>query len=303
MQRAPGLFQILRGVIDATIQAGRETGHFLLLGSASIDLLRQSSESLAGRISYLELAPFDVTELPQDQGEALGVRGGFPRRVLATSDQASARWRDAFITTYLERAIPQLGPPIPATTLRRFWTMLAHRQGALLNASDVARALAVDGKTVAAYIDLMVDRLLLRRLPPLHAHVGKRLTRSPKVYLRDSGLVHALVRLDTLEDVLSHPVAGASFEGHVIETRIRASPPRTEASFYRAAAGAGIDLVPDMPGGRRSRLRSGDQAPPDWKRDVISLSMTSNRPGLSSSMTARNAIQRVRALKRSVWPN
>jgi len=193
VQRAPGLFQILRGVIDETIQAGRETGQFLLLGSASIDLLRQSSESLAGRISYLELASCDVTELPHDQGEALWVRGGFPRSVLATSDEASARWRDAFITTYLERDIPQLGPRIPSTTLRRFWPMLAHRQGALLNASDLARALAVDGKTVAAYIDLMVDLLLLRRLPPLHANVGKRLTRSPKVYLRDSGLVHALL--------------------------------------------------------------------------------------------------------------
>lgn len=236
------------------------------------------------------------------------MRGGFSRSVLATSDEASARWRDAFITTCLERDIPQLGPRIPSTTLRRFWTMLAHRQGALLNASDLARALAVDGKTVAAYIDLTVDLLLLRRLPPLHANVGKRLTRSPKVYLGDSGRVHALLRLDTLEDVLSHPVAGASFEGHVIETLIRASPPRTQASFYHTAAGAKIDPVLDMPGGRRwvieiSRLRSGDQAPEDWKRDVISPSMTSNRPGLSSSMTARNARGRVRALKRSVWPN
>jgi predicted AAA+ superfamily ATPase len=208
VQRAPGLFQVLRGVIDENIHAGRETGQFLLLGSASIELLKQSSESLAGRIAYLELGPIDVLEASSAQAEALWVRGGFPRSLLAKSDEASARWREAFITTYLERDIPQLGPRIPATTLRRFWTMLAHRQGALLNAAELARALAVDGKTVAKYIDLMVDLLMVRRLQPLHANIGKRLTKSPKTYVRDSGLVHSLLRLDNLDDVLGHPVAG-----------------------------------------------------------------------------------------------
>jgi hypothetical protein len=251
VQRAPGLFQVMRGVIDDNIRAGRETGQFLLLGSASIELLKQSSESLAGRIAYLELGPIDVTEVSSAQAEALWVRGGFPRSFLARSDEASASWREAFITTYLERDIPQLGPRIPATTLRRFWTMLAHRQGALLNAAELARALAVDGKTVAKYLDLMVDLLMVRRLQPLHANVGKRLTKSPKTYVRDSGLVHSLLRLENLDDVLGHPVAGGSWEGHVIETLISVAPPRTDASFYRTSAGAELDLVLDMPGGER----------------------------------------------------
>ena len=251
VQRAPGLFQVLRGIIDDNIRAGRETGQFLLLGSASIELLKQSSESLAGRIAYLELGSIDVTEVSPPKAEALWVRGGFPRSLLAKSDESSATWREAFITTYLERDIPQLGPRIPATTLRRFWTMLAHRQGAPLNAAEIARSLAVDGKTVAKYLDLMVDLLMVRRLQPLHANAGKRLTKSPKTYVRDSGLVHSLLRLDTLSDILGHPIAGASWEGHVIETLIGAAPPRTEASFYRTATGVELDLVLDMPGGER----------------------------------------------------
>lgn len=251
VQRAPGLFRVLRGVIDENIRAGREVGQFLLLGSASVELLKQSSESLAGRIAYLELGPVDVTEVSPNQSEALWLRGGFPRSLLSKSDESSATWREAFITTYLERDIPQLGPRIPATTLRRFWTMLAHRQGAPLNAAEIARSLAVDGKTVAKYLDLMVDLLMVRRLPPLHANVGKRLTKSPKTYVRDSGLVHSLLRLDTLNDILGHPIAGASWEGHAVETLIGAAPPRTEASFYRTATGVELDLVLDMPGGER----------------------------------------------------
>lgn len=251
IQRLSGLFQVLRGTIDDNIRAGRETGQFLLLGSASIELLKQSSESLAGRIAYLELGPIDVSEVEPDEASTLWVRGGFPRSLLAKSDGASARWREAFITTYLERDIPQLGSRIPAATLRRFWTMLAHRQGAPLNAAEIARSLAVDGKTIAKYLDLLVDLLLVRRLPPLHANLGKRLAKSPKTYVRDSGLVHSLLRLDTLNDILGHPVAGASWEGHVIETLIAAAPPRTEASFYRTATGLELDLVLDLPGGKR----------------------------------------------------
>lgn len=251
IQRLSGLFQVLRGIIDDNIRAGRETGQFLLLGSASIELLKQSSESLAGRIAYLELGPIDVSEVEPDEASTLWVRGGFPRSLLAKSDGASARWREAFITTYLERDIPQLGSRIPAATLRRFWTMLAHRQGAPLNAAEIARSLAVDGKTIAKYLDLLVDLLLVRRLPPLHANLGKRLAKSPKTYVRDSGLVHSLLRLDTLNDILGHPVAGASWEGHVIETLIAAAPPRTEASFYRTATGLELDLVLDLPGGKR----------------------------------------------------
>jgi uncharacterized protein len=255
VQRAPGLFQVLRGLIDERIRAGEPAGHFLLLGSASMDLLRQSSESLAGRIAYLELGPFDPREVdPPGQSPLqarLWSRGGFPRSFLAETDADSVTWRASFIRTYLERDIPQLGPRIPAETLRRFWTMLAHAQGGLHNAAELARALAVDGKTVAGYLDLMVDLLLVRRLPPYFANVRKRLVKSPKVYVRDSGLVHTLLRLDTLDDLLGHPVAGASWEGFVIETLLRAAPERTAASFYRTATGVELDLVLELPGNRR----------------------------------------------------
>lgn len=251
VQRAPGLFQVLRGLIDSQARKGREAGLFLLLGSAAVDLLQQSSESLAGRIAYLELGPLDALEVTPEQAQPLWLRGGFPRSFLARSDDSSAAWRDAFITTYLERDIPQLGPRIAAETLRRFWTMLAHRQGALLNAAELARSLGVDGKTVAAYLDLMVDLLLVRRLPPLHANIGKRLVKSPKVYVRDSGLVHSLLGIETIDQLLGHPIAGASWEGHVIETLIAAAPPRSLATFFRTAAGAEVDLVLDLPGGGR----------------------------------------------------
>jgi uncharacterized protein len=251
VQRAPGLFQTLRGLIDERIQAGEAAGHFLLLGSASIDLLRQASESLAGRIATLELTPFTALEIDPAQQSRLWVRGGFPRSWLADSEEHSVIWREHFIRTYLERDIPQLGPRIPAETLRRFWTMLAHAQGGLLNAAELARALAVDGKTVARYLDLMVDLLLVRRLPPYFANVGKRLVKSPKVYVRDSGLVHTLLRLDDLDDLLGHPVAGASWEGFVIENLLRAAPERTQASFYRTATGVEADLVLELPGDRR----------------------------------------------------
>jgi len=250
VQRAPGLFQTLRGLIDERIQAGEAAGHFLLLGSASIDLLRQASESLAGRIATLELTPFTLLEIDPAQQSRLWVRGGFPRGFLADTEEHSVIWRENFIRTYLERDIPQLGPRIPAETLRRFWTMLAHAQGGLHNAADLARALAVDGKTVARYLDLMVDLLLVRRLPPYFANVRKRLVKSPKVYVRDSGLVHTLLRLDDLDDLLGHPVAGASWEGFVIENLLRAAPERTQASFYRTATGVEADLVLELPGNR-----------------------------------------------------
>ena len=248
VQRAPGLFQILRGLIDERIRKGEPAGHFLLLGSASMDLLRQSSESLAGRIAYLELAPLDVREVGSEQQSRLWIRGGFPRSFMAESDQDSAVWRENFIRTYLERDIPFLGPRIPAETLRRFWTMLAHSQGGLLNLANLARALAVDGKTVAKYLDLMVDLLLVRRLPPLHANVRKRLVKSPKTYVRDSGILHTLLRLDDEESVLGHPISGTSWEGFVVETLIGAAPDRAQASFYRTATGVEIDLVLELPG-------------------------------------------------------
>ncbi|RMF82076.1 MAG: ATP-binding protein [Nitrospirae bacterium] len=249
IHRAPELFQTLRGLIDAGRRRGRTAGRFLLLGSASMDLLRQSGESLAGRIAYVELDPFDPLEVAPEACERLWLRGGFPPSFLAESDLESALWRESFIRTYLERDVPQLGPRIPAETLRRLWTMLAHAQGGLLNAAQLARALAVDGKTVARYLDLLVDLLLVRRLEPLQANVRKRLVKSPKVYVRDSGLVHALLRLEDREALLGHPVAGASWEGFAVESLLRAAPERSQASFYRTAAGAEIDLLLDL-GGR-----------------------------------------------------
>ena len=181
----------------------------------------------------------------------LWLRGGFPDAYLAASDAASQRWRSQFIKTYLERDIPQLGPRIPAETLRRFWTMLAHEQGQLLNAAKLAASLAVSGQTVARYLDLMCDLMLVRRLPPWVGNAGKRLVRSPKVYVRDSGLVHTLLGLPHLEALLGHPVAGGSWEGLAIENLIAAAPEGTQALFYRTAAGAEIDLVLDLPGDRR----------------------------------------------------
>lgn len=254
IQRVPELFQVLRGVIDAGRRAGRRTGQFLVLGSASLDLLQQSSESLAGRIAYRELTPLLIDEVATTDDtarDALWVRGGFPESFLAADDGASMEWRQAFLRTYLERDVPQLGPRIPAETLRRFWTMLAHEQGALFNASKLAGALGLSGQTVSRYLDLMVDLLLVRRLPPWAENTGKRLVRSPKVYVRDSGIVHALLGLPTLDAVLGHPVAGHSWEGLVIEHLIAAAPAGTTAWFYRTSAGAEVDLVLDLGGGTR----------------------------------------------------
>jgi uncharacterized protein len=253
VQRAPHLFAELRGVIDARRRSGQRSAQFLLLGSATGALLQQSAESLAGRIAYLELPPLLAMEVqakkpqrPQDL-QRLWLRGGFPDAFLATNDAASLRWREQFIATYLERDIPQLGPRIPAETLRRLWTMLAHEQGQQLNAAKLAGSLAVSGQTVARYLDLLADLMLVRRLPPWVGNVGKRLVRAPKVYVRDSGIVHALLGLATLDDVLAHPVAGGSWEGHVIDNLIAAAPLGTQAFFYRSAAGAEIDLVLDLP--------------------------------------------------------
>ena len=254
VQRVPGLFTVLRGAIDRQRRAGRRSGLYLLLGSASGALLAQSAESLAGRLAYAELTPFlasEVSEVPGQRDERLWVRGGFPESVLARNDEASLRWRQQFIATYLERDIPQLGPRIPAQTLRRLWTMLAHEQAQLLSAAKLAASLAVSGQTVARYIDLLSDLMLVRRLPPFARNAGKRLVRAPKVYVRDSGLVHALLGLPTRDAILGHPVAGGSWEGWVIENLLAAAPPGSAASFYRTAAGAEIDLVLDLPGGQR----------------------------------------------------
>ena len=249
VQLMPGLFGALRGQIDRRRRAGHRTGQFLLLGSASNTLLQQSAESLAGRVSYHELTPFTLDEVGQGALQRLWLRGGFPDSFLAQSDRASLTWREDFIRTYLERDIPSFGLRIPAETLTRFWTMLAHEQGGLLNAAKLAAGLGVSGQSMARYLDLLVDLMLVRRLPPWHANTGKRLVKSPKVYIRDAGLTHALLGIETSEALLGHPVVGGSWEGFCIENLIAAAPRGTEASFYRSSAGAEIDLILKLPGG------------------------------------------------------
>jgi predicted AAA+ superfamily ATPase len=248
IQNAPNLFSTLRGVIDKGRRKGHQTGRFLLLGSASIDLLRQSSESLAGRIAYRELAPIDIIETGPPKQDVLWLRGGFPRSFLSSGDTASLDWRRDFLRTYLSRDIPLLEPRIPAETLRRLWTMLAHAQGTLLNASRLGASLSLSSPTVARYIDLLVDLLLIRRLAPFHANVGKRLIKSPKIYVRDSGVLHALLAIPTLTALFDHPIVGASWEGFVVETLINCAPAWTTPYFYRTTAGAEIDLLLDLPG-------------------------------------------------------
>jgi len=247
VHRLPGLFANLRGLIDSSRRKGRTAGQFLLLGSASLELMNQASESLAGRVAYLELTPLDITET--DNADQLWLRGGFPDSYLCGSDKKSMTWRKSFIRSYLERDIPQFGPRIPAETLRRFWTMLAHVQGGLLNSASLARGLAVDNKTITRYLDLLVDLLLVRRLQAWHGNSGKRLTRSPKIYLRDSGIVHALLGISNMESLLGHPVLGDSWEGFVIENLLSLAPAETHTSFYRSSGGAEIDLILEHPSG------------------------------------------------------
>ena len=248
IHRVPELFQSLRGLIDRGIARGTTAGRFLILGSASMDLLRQSGESLAGRIAYTELAPFNVLEVPSADYNKLWVRGGFPTSFLAEDDEKSFLRRQSLSRTYLERDIPQLGPRIPAETLRRLWTMVAHSQSGLLNASQLANSIGVSSVMIARYLDLLVDLLLVRRLQPYYLNVRKRLIKSPKTYLRGSGLMHALLGLRNQEDLLGHPIAGASWEGFVLENLLNTAANHIRASFYRTVKGAEIDLVLEISG-------------------------------------------------------
>ena len=245
IHRTPHLFNVLRGLIDEARRQGRRAGLYLLLGSASLELLLQSGESLAGRVSFLELGPLNLLEVAAIPGgqEQLWLRGGFPDSFLASGESQSLRWRQDFIRTYLERDIPQFGPRIPSETLRRFWTMLAHQQTASFNASQLACSLGVDSKTVSRYLDLLVDLLLVRRLPVWRANVGKRLVKRPKAYVRDSGLVHALLGIREMDALLSHPVVGASWEGFIIEQLLLGHDNPLEGYYYRTAGGAEIDLL------------------------------------------------------------
>ena len=248
IQRRPDLFTILRALIDES----RHPGRFLLLGSASPQLLKQASESLAGRISFYELSPFDVSEVQPTQAELpkLWLRGGYPLSWLAKTEEASVAWRESFIVTHLERDIPAFGIRVPGTTLRRFWQMLAHLHGQMWNASRLASGFGVSAPTVQHYLEILEATYMVRRLPPLHANLSKRLVKSPKIYLRDSGLLHALLGLRSLDDLAGHPVVGASWEGWVLEQIAQLLPSPWQLSFYRTAAGAEMDIVAER-GNRR----------------------------------------------------
>jgi predicted AAA+ superfamily ATPase len=247
VQRLPELLAELRGLIDAGRRQGRAKGRFLLLGSASVELIRQSSESLADRLAFVDLPGFNMLELGSAAEERLWIRGGIPDSLLAASDSASAEWRRQFLLTYLVRDIPQLGPRIPAETLRRFWTKLAHGQASLLKPPSWAAPSASMAARWGATFNLVVDLLLVRQLAPFHANVGKRLVRAPEVLVRDCGLVHTLLGLDDAEAVLGHPVTGASWEGFVIETLLNLAPEGCRGWFYRTAAGAEINLLLEWP--------------------------------------------------------
>lgn len=250
IHRMPELFPLLRGLVDRGRREGRGVGRFLILGSASIDLLQQSGESLAGRIAYVDMSPLTVREIEPDSEsrDRLWLRGGFPDSFLAPSDRVSLQWRRDFLRTYLERDIPMFGPRIPETSMDRLWTMLAHRQGGILNASDLARSLDISPQSVTRYIDLLADLLLVRRLQPYAVNIGKRLVKSLKVYVRDSGLVHALLGIPTLEALDGNPVVGASWEGFVIGQVVAELRWPAQAFFYRTQTGAEIDLLIQFPG-------------------------------------------------------
>ncbi len=253
IHRMPEIFQTLRGLIDQGRRKGLKNRRFLILGSASIDLLRQSGETLAGRIEYINMEPLNLLETgskSKSDPTKLWVRGGFPDSYLAGSDEDSYAYRRNFVRTYLERDVPQFGPRIPAETLERLWIMLAHSQGQQLNASKLASNLSTSAPTISSYIDLLVDLLLVRRLQPFHANVKKRLVKAPRVYVRDSGITHALLGLADYNQLSGHPVFGASWEGFVIENLLSVTPPQTKASFYRTSAGAEIDLILELPGSK-----------------------------------------------------
>lgn len=248
VQRKPDLFRIIRGLVDIRKRAGEKAGHFLLLGSASKDLLQQSSESLAGRIRYLELSPFNFQELYlEDQlgfnSEKLWYRGGFPDSYLADSEQESWDWRHDFITTYVEKDIPLFGPQVSATRMKRFWTMLAHFHGQQANLSDIGKSLEVSHTTARTYLDILQDFFMIRQLQPYSGNTKKRLIKSPKIYIRDSGLLHSLLSIHSFDQLLGHPILGASWEGFVAENILNSISNQWKASYYRSSNQSEIDLI------------------------------------------------------------
>jgi len=252
VQRRPDLFPLLRGIIDHRKRQGDRAGQFLLLGSASRDLLQHASETLAGRIRYLELTPFLISEIRRAEGlgfnpDKLWFRGGFPSSYLAATEDESWHWRGDFISTYVERDIPLMGPKVPAHQIKKFWQMLAHHHGQQLNLSGIGKSLEVSHTTIRRYLDLLTDFYMVRQLQPWSGNTKKRLVKSPKIYLRDSGLLHKFLGLSTWADLLSHPLCGASWEGFLIENILSSLSDKWRASYYRSALQTEIDLVLEGP--------------------------------------------------------
>ena len=275
VQRLPGLFEPLRGLIDQARRNGaanntRSEGLYLLLGSASLDLIQRSSETLAGRIAFVELSGLHRLEVPPNLWDGLWVRGGFPQSLSAQSEADSVQWRRDFTRTYLERDVAQFAPRTSAELLRRFWTMLAHLQGSTLNMAQLARNLGIDTRTANGYLDLLTDLLLTRKLAPWHNNQGKRLVKSNKVYIRDSGLLHSLLGITDMDALLSHPVVGASWEGHVIESLLAVAPAGAIPSFYRSNAGAEIDLLITWPNGEHWAIEIKRSTTPKVERGFCS---------------------------------
>ncbi len=238
IQRLPKLFELLRVLVDRPGNAAR----FLVLGSASPTLVKGVSESLAGRVGFVDLSGFSLREVGEERQQALWNRGGFPRSYLAADDKAAYAWRQSFIRTFLERDIPQLGITTPAETLRRFWTMIAHFHGQVWNAAQLARSLGSSEKTARRYLDILAGSFMVRILPPWFENLGKRQVKAPKIYLRDSGLLHALLQLEALQDVQGHPKLGASWEGFAVEHIITGLNTR-DAYFWATHSGAELDLL------------------------------------------------------------
>jgi uncharacterized protein len=239
IQRMPALFPLLRALVDQS----RTPGRFLVLGSASPDLIRNASESLAGRIIYHELRPFSLQEVGTEPFQRLWLRGGYPGSYLASDDNESFEWRETYIRIYLGMDIPQLGIRVPSAQLRRFWTMLAHSHGQLWNGNKIAGSLGLSAPTVRHYLDVLEDTFIVRQVQPYHANVKKRLIKSPKVYVCDSGLLHSLLRIRNLDDLQAHPSLGASWEGFVMEQIAGLLSGISDIFFYRTNAGAEIDLL------------------------------------------------------------
>lgn len=252
IQRKPDLFRVLRSLVDIRKRTGERAGHFLLLGSASRDLLQHSTETLAGRIRYLELSPFSIPEIYQYDPEGfdidrLWLRGGFPDSYLAGDENESWDWRSDFISTYVERDIPLMGPKVPAARMKRFWSMLAHWHGQQVNMSSLGKSLEVDHKTIRSYLDILTDFYMVRQLQPWSGNTKKRLVKSPKVYIRDSGILHRLLNISDQETLFGHPVVGASWEGFVLESIISNLSSKWLYSYYRTSSQAEIDLVLEGP--------------------------------------------------------